>query len=87
MSEGVSPSPQGASSAGHKQHVVGGLTIAVLALALLWGTFFIGAIIAMLVAVPLGLMCAIYLTQYAPPRVRAWLERVASQPGHVPIGA
>ena len=21
------------------------------------------------------------------PRVRAWLERVAAQPGHVPIGA
>jgi phosphate transport system permease protein len=43
---------------------------------LLWGTFFIGAIIAMIVAVPLGLMSAIYLTQYAPARVRAWLKPI-----------
>ena len=43
---------------------------------LLWGTFFIGAIIAMVVAVPLGLMSAIYLTQYAPGRVRAWLKPI-----------
>src|SRR4029450_12750563 len=41
---------------------------------LLWGTFFIGAIIAMIVAVPLGLMSAIYLTQYAPAKVRSWLK-------------
>ena len=44
------------------------------AIPLLWGTFFIGAIIAMVVAVPLGLMSAIYLTQYAHPRVRSWLK-------------
>ena len=37
---------------------------------LFWGTVFIGAIIAMLVAIPLGLMSAIYLTQYATPRLR-----------------
>ena len=43
---------------------------------LLWGTFFIGAIIAMVVAIPLGLMSAIYLTQYAHPRVRAWLKPI-----------
>jgi phosphate transport system permease protein len=43
---------------------------------LLWGTFFIGAIIAMVVAIPLGLMSAIYLTQYAPPRVRSWLKPI-----------
>ena len=43
---------------------------------LLWGTFFIGAIIAMLVAVPFGLMSAIYLTQYAPPRLRSWLKPI-----------
>ena len=43
---------------------------------LLWGTFFIGAIIAMVVAVPLGLMSAIYLTQYAHVRVRAWLKPI-----------
>jgi phosphate transport system permease protein len=40
----------------------------------LWGTLFIGAVIAMLVAVPLGLMSAIYLTQYAHPRARRWLK-------------
>jgi len=43
---------------------------------LFWGTFFIGAIIAMIVAVPLGLMSAIYLTQYAHPRVRSWLKPI-----------
>jgi phosphate transport system permease protein len=43
---------------------------------LMWGTFFIGAIIAMIVAVPLGLMSAIYLTQYAPPRARSWLKPI-----------
>ena len=37
---------------------------------LFWGTIFIGAIIAMIVAIPLGLMSAIYLTQYAAPRAR-----------------
>ena len=41
---------------------------------LLWGTIFIGAIIAMIVAIPLGLMSAIYLTQYAHPQVRAWMK-------------
>ncbi|MEO7655619.1 MAG: phosphate ABC transporter permease subunit PstC [Sphingomicrobium sp.] len=41
---------------------------------LMWGTFFIGAIIAMIVAIPLGLMSAIYLTQYARPRVRTVLK-------------
>jgi phosphate transport system permease protein len=43
---------------------------------LFWGTIFIGAIIAMIVAIPLGLMCAIFLTQYAPQRVRAWLKPI-----------
>ena len=43
---------------------------------LMWGTFFIGAVIAMIVAVPLGLMSAIYLTQYAHPTVRAWLKPI-----------
>jgi phosphate transport system permease protein len=38
---------------------------------LFWGTVFIGAIIAMIVAIPLGLMSAIYLTQYAAPKVRS----------------
>ena len=43
---------------------------------LFWGTIFIGAIIAMIVAIPLGLMCAIFLTQYAHQRVRAWLKPI-----------
>jgi phosphate transport system permease protein len=40
------------------------------AIPLFWGTIYIGAIIAMIVAIPLGLMSAIYLTQYASPGVR-----------------
>ena len=46
------------------------------ALPLFWGTIYIGAIIAMIVAIPLGLMSAIYLTQYANPRVRSWLKPI-----------
>jgi len=41
---------------------------------LFWGTIFIGAIIAMIVAIPLGLMSAIFLTQYAPAAMRAWMK-------------
>lgn len=44
------------------------------AIPLFWGTIFIGAIIAMIVAIPLGLMSAIYLTQYATPRFRSWMK-------------
>ena len=44
------------------------------AIPLFWGTLFIGAIIAMIVAIPLGLMSAIYLTQYANPKVRKWVK-------------
>ncbi|WP_336986598.1 phosphate ABC transporter permease subunit PstC [Altererythrobacter aquiaggeris] len=44
------------------------------AIPLFWGTIFIGAIIAMIVAIPLGLMSAIYLTQYAKPSWRRWLK-------------
>lgn len=44
------------------------------AIPLFWGTIFIGAIIAMIVAIPLGLMSAVYLTQYADPKVRAWVK-------------
>jgi phosphate transport system permease protein len=43
---------------------------------LFWGTAFIGAIIAMIVAIPLGLMAAIFLTQYAPQQLRAWLKPI-----------
>lgn len=44
------------------------------ALPLFWGTLYIGAVIAMIVAIPLGLMSAVYLTQYAHPRLRCWLK-------------
>ncbi len=44
------------------------------AIPLFWGTIFIGAIIAMIVAIPLGLMSAIYLTQYASAQVRRMLK-------------
>lgn len=44
------------------------------AVPLFWGTLFIGAIIAMIVAVPLGLMSAIYLTQYASAKFRKWVK-------------
>jgi len=44
------------------------------AIPLFWGTIYIGAIIAMIVAIPLGLMSAIYLTQYADSRVRSIIK-------------
>ena len=46
------------------------------AIPLFWGTIFIGAIIAMIVAIPLGLMSAIFLTQYASSRVRSWMKPI-----------
>lgn len=46
------------------------------AVPLFWGTIFIGAIIAMIVAIPLGLMSAIYLTQYAKPSTRRWVKPI-----------
>ncbi|WAC22088.1 phosphate ABC transporter permease subunit PstC [Blastomonas sp. SL216] len=46
------------------------------AVPLFWGTVFIGAIIAMLVAIPLGLMSAVYLTQYASSTVRKWMKPI-----------
>ncbi len=44
------------------------------AVPLFWGTILIGAVIAMIVAIPIGMMSAIYLTQYAHPTVRAWTK-------------
>jgi phosphate transport system permease protein len=41
---------------------------------LFWGTVLIGAIIAMAVAIPIGMMTAVYLTQYAKPVVRKWVK-------------
>jgi len=46
------------------------------ALPLFWGTLVIGAVIAMLVAIPLGLMSAIYLTQYASATLRKWMKPI-----------
>jgi phosphate transport system permease protein len=46
------------------------------AIPLFWGTIFIGAIIAMIVAIPLGLMSAIFLTQYASTAVRKWMKPI-----------
>jgi phosphate transport system permease protein len=46
------------------------------AVPLFWGTIYIGAIIAMIVAIPLGLMSAVYLTQYATPGARKVLKPV-----------
>ncbi len=45
MSEGVTPSPQGApaGTAGHNQHFIGGIIIAVVALLLLWSTFYVSS--------------------------------------------
>jgi phosphate transport system permease protein len=56
------------------QAAAGGDVKALGAVPLFWGTIFIGAIIAMVVAIPIGLMSAIYLTQYARPTVRKWMK-------------
>jgi phosphate transport system permease protein len=44
-------------------------------LPLLWGTLMVAGI-AMFVAIPVGLMTAIYLSQYAPPRVRSFVKPI-----------
>lgn len=54
------------------------------AVPLFWGTIFIGAIIAMIVAVPLGLMSAIYLTQYAHKTARRWLKPMLEMLAGIP---
>jgi len=54
------------------------------AIPLFWGTVFIGAIIAMIVAIPLGLMSAIYLTQYAPGKFRSWMKPILEVLAGVP---
>ena len=46
--------------------------------------FLIGAIIAMIVAIPLGLLSAIYLTQYAPAKFRAWMKPILEVLAGVP---
>lgn len=54
------------------------------AVPLFWGTIFIGAIIAMIVAIPLGLMSAVYLTQYAKPTTRKWMKPILEVLAGVP---
>ncbi len=44
-------------------------------LPLLWGTLYL-SLIALIVAVPLGLLCAIYLSEFAKPRVRKVIKPV-----------
>jgi phosphate transport system permease protein len=40
---------------------------------LVWGTLYVSTI-SLIVAVPIGLMSAIYLAEYATPRTRAWVK-------------
>lgn len=49
----------------------GGSTLGILPL--LWGTLYV-SLIALVVAVPVGLMSAIYLAEYASKPVRAWVK-------------
>jgi phosphate transport system permease protein len=52
-------------------------------LPLLWGTIYL-SLIALVVAVPLGLLCAIYLSEYAPPRIRKTIKPVLELLAGVP---
>ena len=52
-------------------------------LPLLWGTLMV-ATIAMIVALPIGLMTAIYLSQYAPPRVRSTVKPIVEVLAGIP---
>jgi phosphate transport system permease protein len=52
-------------------------------LPLVWGTVYL-SLIALAVAVPLGLLCAIYLSEYAPPRVRKLVKPVLEVLAGVP---
>lgn len=57
------------------------------ALPVLWGSFLIGVVLAMAVAVPVGLLSAIWLSHYASPAARRWgkpaLEVLAGIPSIV----
>ncbi len=74
---GLSWSPQAAALSGDNSHAFG-------AVPLFWGTMFIGAIIAMIVAIPLGLMSAVYLTQYARASTRRWVKPALEMLAGVP---
>jgi phosphate transport system permease protein len=52
-------------------------------LPLVWGTVYL-SIIALIVAIPLGLLTAIYLSEYAPPRVRKVVKPVLETLAGVP---
>jgi phosphate transport system permease protein len=52
-------------------------------LPLVWGTIYL-SLIALLVAVPLGLLCAVYLSEYAPNRVRKVVKPVLEVLAGVP---
>jgi phosphate transport system permease protein len=52
-------------------------------LPLIWGTLYV-SLIALAVAVPLGLLCAIYLAEYAPNRVRKVVKPVLEVLAGVP---
>ncbi|MDO6589522.1 phosphate ABC transporter permease subunit PstC [Loktanella sp. D2R18] len=52
-------------------------------LPLIWGTLFI-SIIALIVAVPVGLFAAIYLSEYASPRVRSFAKPMVELLAGVP---
>jgi phosphate transport system permease protein len=52
-------------------------------LPLVWGTIYL-SLIALLVAVPLGLLCAVYLAEYAPRRVRKVVKPVLEVLSGVP---
>jgi len=52
-------------------------------LPLVWGTVYL-SILALIVAVPLGLLTAIYLSEYAPPRVRKTVKPVLETLAGVP---
>lgn len=54
------------------------------AVPLFWGTVFIGAVIAMIIAIPFGLMSAVYLTQYASANVRKWMKPILEVLAGVP---
>jgi phosphate ABC transporter permease protein PstC len=52
-------------------------------LPLVWGTLYLSAI-ALAVAIPLGLLCAIYLSEYARPKVRKTIKPVLELLAGVP---
>ena len=58
----------GFSSTGHAEGSYG-------LLPLLWGTLMV-SVIALLVSIPVGLMIAVYLAEYASPRLRAWAKPI-----------